>query len=771
MKRGIGSVVFMLLVGLAIGWWFAPVLQAPDRYMFGNEGDGLKNYYTLSYYLQYNEGFHFTGMNYPYGEVLTFCDNQPALAFVLNWIDDNIISIQQHTVGILNVLILFSLWWAVWLLLAIMRRMNIADWVGMPASICIAFMSPQLWRMGGHFSLAYTFFVPLLWYLNIRLSHSWRWALVVVFVVFALGYIHPYYVMIGMVWVLAWAGVRLLQWRHNWRVGIGDVIRVLSAYMLGFAMYAVSSTLLDTTADRNKIPWGFYTYYAKFESAFMPSKELPQYALLNWLTPIVKVQYESYAYVGLVCLLGLVWYAMRVYQFGIRRAWRRTLNPLLNRTLNTWLVAGVLVYVYACCPFWGILAEIPERIPMLQMFRSLGRFTWVFYYTFAVFCTYHLYLVLKSARQHGLFGLSQGLWILIFGVWGLEAFVHLRVTSAHLYQPNRFANRDTLVQQLSEALQPHDVKNFQAILALPHTHIGSEKVYHDRNSYWGGIHGMTLSNATGLPFMQCQMSRTSISQTLNNLQLVADPIIEKDLLKNLPDKPILLVRDTRDDSLTAGEQFLIQCAQFLGKTDQFVQYYALDPHHPKLYQTIDYFGGRYRTLPDTAFQQNNTLYSTNKKYFSINFDELGGTALRGAGGYTTTLQKDSFKLLYEGNLPMFAADDCVAASIWWKVDTDKYGYPELVHRAYNDKNQLLGEQFISHRPAVTPQFGWVMHNGSFSIPKGTYKHQLLLYSNVKNTYILDELLLQACGAEVFGKSFRQNERAYFTFNNMAVPLK
>ena len=47
---------------------FTRVVKCPACYLFEDGGDGLKNYYTLDYYVKHDDGWHFTGMNYPYGE-------------------------------------------------------------------------------------------------------------------------------------------------------------------------------------------------------------------------------------------------------------------------------------------------------------------------------------------------------------------------------------------------------------------------------------------------------------------------------------------------------------------------------------------------------------------------------------------------------------------------------------------------------------------------------------------------------------------------------
>ena len=62
---------------------FPDIFIAPSDFLFNDEGDGLKNYFTMAYYIANDSGWHFSGMNYPYGEFISFTDNQPILSWLL----------------------------------------------------------------------------------------------------------------------------------------------------------------------------------------------------------------------------------------------------------------------------------------------------------------------------------------------------------------------------------------------------------------------------------------------------------------------------------------------------------------------------------------------------------------------------------------------------------------------------------------------------------------------------------------------------------------
>ncbi len=93
-------------------------------------------------------------------------------------------------------------------------------------------------------------------------------------------------------------------------------------------------------------------------------------------------------------------------------------------------------------------------------------------------------------------------------------------------------------------------------MPFPYFHIGSENYWKNGDSPVID-HAFIASLKTGLPLNAVMLSRTSISQTLNNLDLYYEPCREYPVLKDLETtKPYLLIR-CKDCSLTDNEWRLI----------------------------------------------------------------------------------------------------------------------------------------------------------------------------------------------------------------------
>ena len=109
LKSYIPSLI-LILSGLGVLYvGFGKALTRPNIYVFGKGFDAWKNYFTPAWFVEYDSGFHFSGMNHPFGEHVLFTDNQPLISWILGLINQNLFSISNYTVGILNLLMLFSI--------------------------------------------------------------------------------------------------------------------------------------------------------------------------------------------------------------------------------------------------------------------------------------------------------------------------------------------------------------------------------------------------------------------------------------------------------------------------------------------------------------------------------------------------------------------------------------------------------------------------------------------------------------------------------------
>lgn len=552
----VALLVTLLVFGLILNRWFGPVLRHPTEYLFEPHGDGLKNYYTLAYYLRYDTGTHFTGMNYPFGEHVVFSDNQPLVAFLGRAAQRLGVPVATNVVGIVNLLLLLSQFLTVTLLYLIGRRALLPGWFAGGLAVLLVLLSPQQDRLAGHYALAYSFVFPAIWYCWLRAAslterHAGRWMVLYVLVTTLASLLHPYHLLLGT----SFTAASLLVWwlRAPRPRPAGEVggpprarrvwWRLLLAVLLPMLLFQGWVALTSPVADRPASPYGFLVYHATWQGVFLPA-----YGPLRtfWQAAFYSEDpiWEGTAYVGLVATLVALLMVGRLLGYLRRGQWRRALHPAEPAALQASGWAAVLVLLFACAyPFrWGLEGLVPYLGPLRQ-FRGLGRFAWVFYYVFGVYAGFYLYLLFRYLCQRRAAPVAWGMLGVAVAVWGAEGWLHFSDRARQARANTQGLVLSNPARPFTErlALGSRAATDFQAILPLPYYHVGSEKFDIFRSGE-ANEQSMKASLELHLPLATAMLSRTSTSQSLALVQLLSNPLLPKAVLGQLPSaKPLLIV--------------------------------------------------------------------------------------------------------------------------------------------------------------------------------------------------------------------------------------
>ncbi len=551
-------IVFVLALPAVIIYQFFPKLfQCPACYLFEDSGDGLKNYYTLVYYVQHDKGWHFTGMNYPYGENIIYTDNQPILAMTLKWVDQHIVDMDRHVVGTLNLLLLLSLYLAVIISYILLRRWEVGRWWSFASALCIVFLSPQLLRFHGHYGLAYVAFLPLLILLLdliVRASRKrWMWSLLAVMLVIIMSLTHMYLLFISLLIVFSFS---IFWWWYHRKEK--DYLRSVLPWMC--AVIIVPTTFLlgvrsitDPIKDRPVEPYGIDMHNTTFESTFFSS--IPPFDKA-WSTVLGKEKpiSEKIAYTGLI---GLLMLPAILYFLARKRD-----GDFINTHVKGFLGAAIVLWMMAAGVFYqNGFKFLWEIIPLLKQFRGLGRFGLAFYYLYMFVCSYLLWRAYLKLREKDLARIGSYLLGAVFVVWGFEAWLNIKDISTPVFKENKWISdaKDDYVPLLASAgFKPED---FQAILQLPLVSIGNETVGVARG-FWTLREGIHASIETGLPLIDYAMSRTSVSQGMDIIELISTPYNVKRRAKYFDSRPILLLCE--EEFVIPAERKWIDKAQKIG---------------------------------------------------------------------------------------------------------------------------------------------------------------------------------------------------------------
>lgn len=671
----------LLIFGLVVTVRFWHLVFNLNQIIFHSYGDGIKNYFTPLYYIKNDHGWHFSGMNYPYGEQLPFTDNQPIISWMLNVVDNHLFSIADYTVGIINGLMLLSIVLTAFFIYKILRffrlPMGLAIWGG----LILAFLSPQLDRIDVHFALGYGFFIPMVWWLLIKLRYSRKtiqWSIILFLTIAFQSLTHLYFLFINTLFVGTFlAIISFIDYKKDGHIRRSNVFGLGSLTVAIILVLALVKGL-DKIPDRPQNPYGLETYTSSLQSLIYPARG-PVHDLIE----PGHIIGEGEAYLGilgipfLIILIGV--FAYTVIKKN-RPVWIEGLP--YESFLKTALISGIIIFMYAAGWLNALgLKYVNEVVPTLKQFRSLGRLAWTTYYLLTIVmmvCLTHL-LIVKS-RTYGKRWLEAA-GILLLVIWSLEAHIHSTLLTNDIDNPNLF-DKAHGGQDWNKLLSDKKIQTteFQAILSLPMVILGPEKVQIQRGPE-ALRQSMFIASQTGLPIMDIMMSRTSVSQGLDLLELTTPSYVAKHRLNHCTNDPILIAQSV--EALSPQEDDLIKRSQFLGELNGL-----------KLY----------KILPEDLYKKEdiNNIKSncSSDVYVHFDFEDETGTAFAGQNGIDI---KGNYEL-WIGSLP---TDGIYEASFWLHIPADLKALPNVRFQKMNSQGQVLWEGQNDYPRSSLAQDGWI----------------------------------------------------------------
>ncbi|MEM7659082.1 MAG: hypothetical protein AAF399_23370, partial [Bacteroidota bacterium] len=630
---------------------------------------------------------------------------------------------------------------ASWLTYSILRKSLLPSSWAIIASLLITFFSPQILRITGYYGLAYPCFVPLLWYALLIAMEEGKvakgWLIYGVGTV-CFGLLHPYYAMIGAAFLPLYLFVRWLQYRKE---GFLSPLLVLGGLLaaIGPGMLLRTWELLTSRGSRDVVeyPYGFLEYIAGFETIFVPQLE-PLRSVWDTIIPLRKIGLEGNAHVGLVGLIILFALLWRMGQHIRDKKFGRIWRPVLPQSLQTSLwVAGLILIPAMAHPFqWfpGLL----EWLGPLQQFRAIGRLAWVFHQIYLVFCVWYVYALFRILKKKGLKQLGGGLVAL--GI--ISVLVNIAILNES--QQRELGNnhkRNFLMAQLDvpSLLEEsgRQAADFQAIIALPYFHFGSEKILAED---WPATElALTTALQTGLPMCNNRSARASLSETLANMQLVSHPLIPKELPTSFPDERPLLLLYWHGAAFSPGEKWLVKRATSIVETERLVfaelPLSAFEDQQASAWQTFE-------ERKDQLWKEGETLLS--KRSRSVLFDSFGDDPFQ-LGQQTQHAEKDRV-LLFDGRIPTRWPNMISEVSFWVQINA-KTNY--LGH-AFVEIREESGQVVNTHRYHLPftkdVQQDWVKCTFTLKVPDN--QHRIILWADDPRLTI-DNLLIRPNTVDVY----------------------
>jgi hypothetical protein len=176
-------------------------------------------------------------------------------------------------------------------------------------------------------------------------------------------------------------------------------------------------------------------------------------------------------------------------------------------------------------------------------------------------CSYLLWKLYQELQLRGLAHAGRYLLTVLLVVWGFEAMCHMVQVKRPIYHLNQYLpkkkeNYTPIIQASGKSAE-----DFQAILQLPLVAVGNETMGVSRG-FWTLREGIHASFETGLPLIDYSLSRTSVAQGLDLVELISSPYAPKRRARRFNDKPILLLCE--EEFMIPEERIWIEKGTLLG---------------------------------------------------------------------------------------------------------------------------------------------------------------------------------------------------------------
>ncbi len=531
-----GLLLVPVLTALLLFWRLPDFPEHGNRRVIEPYGDGFKAYATYLYHIRHDSTHAwFQGMNYPYREHAIPSDTQPLLSNGVRMLSSFFPGIADHALGIFNFSMPLGIWLCALFLYLIFMRLGLPAWYSVPLAIALTFLSPQFWRMSSHFGLAHPEVIPVLLYLLLRFDEkrSWLFSFLIALSIFAFSLLHFYFFAIMAMTIGAYFFFRVLLQRAWKQIPISAAHL---AVQVGIPAAFFFSWMAGGPADRTAQPSGFFNYKAIWESVFTS----PTQPYWQWVDRhIMKIEqsdFEGFAYAGLVVGFATLIMIYRLFSGRLRKPIFVLETPQAGFVKALFWASVVIVLFSFGHPFnFPGLEWLLSFAGPLKQFRSIGRFAWVFFYVSNIVAFLWLFHTTRGkAWQPAV--MCAAIIVLAYEAWNFNRVPDLRLDEIEEFQPGK---------QFTD-LPGMDYSRYQAILTVPYFNIGSDNLGAFGSDGFILQKALTLSLQTGLPTTSAMLTRTSLSQTFKQFQLISEPYRPPVLLDEIPDKrPFLLAVNTQ----------------------------------------------------------------------------------------------------------------------------------------------------------------------------------------------------------------------------------
>jgi len=673
-KLDFGSTGILLLSFGFIFLFYGKILVSPNHFQFSDTGDAIKNYYTYAYYISNNvDNTNFEGLNYPYGENFLYTDCTPILSVSLRTLKLFFPGITNYSVGILNWLLIISFVISAYFIYLIFKELNINPFLSVLAALAIMALSPQIFRLTGHLALGFGFVIPLSIYLLLKFEknkNSIKYPIILCVFELVFFFIHAYLGMIVALLLFSYILVRFALNIARNRIDKKVNLTLLAIIFIPIILFRLVIYLTDIHFGRTNNPWGFFIAHSNFNSVFLPN-HLPLKPFFNIIFPGYQQIWEGWAYIGITSLIIIIYYLIMLVKKSVLQKKIVFNNRWFdNQYLQILLISSILLLLFSMAfPFRLKLEWLLDYFSFLKQFRAVGRFAWVFYFVITISSVYFIDRISKYflSRNKKIFAFL--LIIFLPGFYLAEAIPYHTETSEKVTTSPNLFDFNQLDNHLKEAIRNVNSSDYQAIFPMPFFCIGSEN-YGKFGTNKIYLLSQVISYHTSLPILGSYLTRTSIWESKNIMQVLAPGFYHKQIVDDLDSgKPFLVV--FTHESLSKYEKRILSLYKPIYENEEFTLY-RINPND--LFKNTSAIKIReFNNMKNLLSLRDGFFTNDSSGYFFFNDFENNPFHISRTGKGSYTGLKKNFNKLAHINKNELIPDQSYTASFWMYNQGENFG--------------------------------------------------------------------------------------------------
>lgn len=726
-----------------VGYFLFPGLLTPGGYLVPVTGaDGGKNLLAFEYHLLHSNGWWCMGMNYPYGEHIVFTDGLPLLSMLLAKLGVTDFSV---ALSVLWKVIVLSYVLSIVYLFRILLRFRVHPVCAMICAGLITCMCPQLMRTMGHFSLSLACVVPMTfyWILCHYKRPSYSYGIYIFMLAVVAAFFTPYLIALMAVLVGFYYIGYLFFTVGNLKTKVLSQLPLLVGLIAALMTFNIVMMVTDPVKDRPKTPYGV-TAFCTTGNHIFTSPHSPFWNSLNVT--------EGEAYLGVVTLSTML---------GLLLAWLwRVRNKRKENDADTDPILRIMLFVSLASlvlamgvPFvWG-MEGLVEYLPFIRQFRTLGRFSWIFYFIitlYSVIAIYRWYIVLL---KDGRIAFAYLFLFLVVGIWSFEAsgFVNHERASIKAARSNYDRVIGKSGRNWKRFIESHGYKStdFQAVLLLTYFHVGMDKLWHGGLATDQGIEaGFETAIQLGLPMVDAMLSRSSWSITQKQVKTVGGPYVGKPMLNDLPNRKPFLLLNMDGDELGPDQAYLLTASYAIGKLGQWNAYACF----PDRLMANDRRNRDSVLAIAAALPVGDTCIGCSSSWFADHFDN-GSSKESFSGRAAQAYINIHDTVIAEIAMTTAVDNQLYECSCWFLLGDNNYRSPYLVIEQLNVNGGVIRSTAMLTKTSADNHGLWFRSSVFFAVSKECASIRVQLFNEPTHTYkVLDDFLLRPAASLIISKA-------------------